>query len=658
MPIKRRWRSKRQKRKPCETPSAAQQQGDVDTRKEHAPAAAAVCAVCRRQTYGCVITCPCGRSMCHLCLQAAVTADVNRLKCPACPDTSLASTTRCFIGTVKNLWLSATSGTETDSCAQNRCPVHSRQAAELWCLLCDVQICLVCKLAEHEGHPTHSVTLVAAEAGKRVTDAASTRLRRYQDRLRTAVEETGQRREALAQMRQDVEDGIHRRHARLCRISNKLGSFHKQHALRGFIAEHRNSALLELEAMAVEAESCLVADDVRLQDELNVVANLQRRVKQSVGGADPLSVITLDREIEAAWSCDNIMIRLSKALPSYTYTLKHDFSNVDTDSEPFVKAFLSADVSKLKKCVDRFIGHATKTETPFPKTPIDVKVTPMFRCCEDPEAFVLSVCPTGAEKLAVSYSTSNDHTEGVTKSFFRDGRPSKSFDFGLCTLMRHENGVFFPGAYSRIQSVGLTWRTVWSKSGTKYTLIYVDSTGWFVASLFTLPSPFDKIFGRCLPASLNFPNVNAVAPLAFDVTRDGSLLAIVDLRNEDCSPLDNNLGRTDRVVRLISLCGEYQFTYNYEPPPAPAFLPSDVCFFSLQSRTVLLVSDMATSSIHVVAVIPLQQGKLTFQVCRFQRYLVADCENMERPTALNTDEKGFLWVACKGGQLLTVEPAT
>ena len=657
MPTKPRRCSKRQKRKPCETPSAAQQQDDVDTRKEHAPAAAAVCAVCRRQTHGCVITCPCGRSTCQLCLQAAVTADVNCLKCPACPDTSLASTTRWFIGTVKNLWLSATSGTEADSCAQNRCQVHSRQAAELWCLLCDVQVCLVCKLAEHEGHPTHSVKLLAAEAGKRVTDAGSTRLRRYEDRLRTAVEETGQRREALAQMRQDVEDGIHRRHARLSRISNKLSSFHKQRALRGFITEHRDSALLELEAMAVEAESCLVADEVRLQDELNVVAHLQRRVKQSVGGVDPVSVITLDREIEAAWSCDNIIIRLSKALPSYTYTLKHDFSNVDTDSEPLKKAFLSADVSKLKKCVDRFIGHATKTEIPFPKMPIDVKVTPMFRCCEDPEAFVLSVCPTGAEKLAVSYSTSNDHTEGVTKSFFRDGRPSKSFDFGLCTLIRHENGVFSALPFSSAQVLCWTVRSMWSKSGTKWTLSYGLGTTWILMSLFTLPSPFDKIFRRCLPTSL-IPEVDAVAPLAFDVTRDGSLLAIVDVRNKDCSPLDNNLGRTDRVVRLISLCGEHQFTDDYEPPPAPAFLPSDVCFFSLQGRMVLLVSDMATSSIHVVAVSPLQQGKLTVQVCRFQRYLVADCDIMERPTALNTDEKGLLWVSCKGGQLLTVEPAT
>ena len=349
------------------------------------------------------------------------------------------------------------------------------------------------------------------------------------------------------------------------------------------------------------------------------------------------------------------MIRRSKALPSLTYALEHDCSAKETLPGPLKKALLSADMSKLNKCVSRFMGHATETETPLPKMPLDVKVTPAFRCSEDPEAFVLSVCPAGAEKLAVSYSTSSDHTEGVTKSFFENGQLSKSFDFGLCTLMRHGNGVFFPCPYLKTRLFGMTYRFMWSKSGTKHALVYNYGTTWSLVSTFNLPSPFCKIFGRCLPAGLNFPQVDALAPLAFDVTKDGGLLAIVDVGSDICSPLENNLTTTDRVVRLISFSGEYQHTDHYKPP-APDFLPSDVCFFTLQGQTVLLVSDLATSSIHVLAVSPLCTGGIVFRVCRFQRYLVADCETMEQPTALNTDEKGHLWVACKGGQLLTVEP--
>lgn len=642
MPTKRRRRrSKRQKLNACErTESSLHAELSGDTRTKRTTTTTAVCAVCRRQNTCVIITCPCSHKVCELCLQTSAASDGNDVNCPACSDTPLASKASYFIGKVQNLWLSATAGKEADRVAQN-CTVHSQHAVEFWCLPCDVRVCPLCKLAEHEGHQTKSISLLAAEARHRVTDAGNERLRHYEDRLQAAVEDTKERREVLNEMGQDVLHTIHKRHARLLCI----------------IDEQRDSALLELEAMAVEAESSLDADEVRLHDELNVLAGLQHRVEQSVGDTDPSSVLLLDRELETAWGSDDIMVRRSKALPAHTYTLEHGYSTVNANAEPLKKTFPGTLVNKLKKCINQFIGHATKTKTLLLKMSLDMTVTPLFRCCKDPDAFVLSVCPIGAEKLAVSYSTSPDRAEGVTKSFFENGLPSKSFNFGLCTLMSSGNGMFHPCPYSKKQMLGMTLRLIWSKSENKSVLVYYPGTGWTFRSLFDLPAPFCKIFGRCLPASLRCPEVDAVAPLSFDATKDGALLAIVDVRSQSYSPLDNNLGKTDRVVKLISYSGDYTSTDDYVPPTQD-FLPSDVCFFSLQGQTVLLVSDMGANSIHVLTLSPRCVGEATFHVCQFQRYLVADCERMQQPTALNTDEKGRLWVACKGGQLLTVEPAT
>jgi hypothetical protein len=62
----------------------------------------------------------------------------------------------------------------------------------------------------------------------------------------------------------------------------------------------------------------------------------------------------------------------------------------------------------------------------------------------------------------------------------------------------------------------------------------------------------------------------------------------------------------------------------------------------------LLVADEGTDSIHVLRV---QDAKLL-------RYLAPGCPLVVQPTALNTDLTGQLWVACKGGVILTMKPVT
>nr|KAG5707563.1 hypothetical protein BaRGS_001111 [Batillaria attramentaria] len=75
---------------------------------------------------------------------------------------------------------------------------------------------------------------------------------------------------------------------------------------------------------------------------------------------------------------------------------------------------------------------------------------------------------------------------------------------------------------------------------------------------------------------------------------------------------------------------------TYSPPLTP-FRPSDVCFYNLGGQEVLLVADELNDAIHVV--------KTTSRSFEFDRYLSPGCPLLVRPTALNVDNKGCLWVA-------------
>ena len=124
---------------------------------------------------------------------------------------------------------------------------------------------------------------------------------------------------------------------------------------------------------------------------------------------------------------------------------------------------------------------------------------------------------------------------------------------------------------------------------------------------------------------------------AFDVDSSEKLFVVLEeSQTADC-------GRSVRLYRH----SQPDAVATYSPPVAPC-QPSDVCFYTLGGREVLLVTDELNDAIHVVEV---QDGQL-----RFARYLAAGCPLLVQPTALNTDTRGRLWVACRGGAILTLTP--
>jgi hypothetical protein len=76
----------------------------------------------------------------------------------------------------------------------------------------------------------------------------------------------------------------------------------------------------------------------------------------------------------------------------------------------------------------------------------------------------------------------------------------------------------------------------------------------------------------------------------------------------------------------------------------------DVCFWRFHDESKLLIADLTTDSIHVV--------DTTDNRLRFERYLAHGSGHLVRPTALNVDDKGRVWIGCDNGWVLRCETIT
>lgn len=581
----------------------------------------AVCALCYLPLSD-VTKFPCTHAVCEACLSGK---DRINWECPLCPfEDSAVSNVQVVIKRVKNLFVSAVAGLSNDANRSPyafKCPTHPSNTVQFFCSICDKMICPMCKLSEHEGHPTQSLTLMSASA-KESLPHATLRLKSYTQRLQTAKTVLTRHSQELDGERQEIEKQIIAAHAQL----------------QSLIDGYRDNALLELDTLTFDVESHLSANAIRLDEELKVVSELQCRAESALHQEDPSVLVSTDLEIKKDWNPATLAARERKLVPSCTYHLDYASScNVNA-----IKKFNRKPSQVLKtfeKHVKHFIGSATKIIKPVTSPGVEIKFA--FSCCEEQDVYVHSVCPAGDGKVAVSFGPSSDFLNRPgcgTKSFFEDGRPSKSFDFGLCTLLKAGNGTFNYMSFNK-QFLWNKYHILFCKSGKNYALTQFED--W--CAIMSLPSPMFWRFR--VPHVVMTIDRCAVQSLAFDVSSDGRVFAVIDCVHDKLKTLTDT---PTRVVHVYSLHENHIAVVAYKSPTR-SFLPSDVCFFNLQGREVLLVSDVTNDAIHVVHVDP---GSNT---CAFQAFLVCCSEQMHHPTSLNTDDRGRLWVGCRGGHLLNVE---
>ena len=543
---------------------------------------------------------PCYHTFCAGCIQNL--ADCHRdnptFPCPTCrKQTTLPS------GGVTALQSNFYISSDDLERARNGnlfCPIHIQWELELFCVPCDQAICVSCKLLDHESHQTVDLDK-ATELRKKGLTGVSSPAQNVLAELVQRVEAVNRRRQLLQDQKAAVEVAIHARHAAVIAAAD----------------EARDKELTSLQALNEKLEGGLAADLARLQENLDEARKLDQRLEHAVNITEGCELFTVIKEMKDVRVSEQPLAKLTS------------LGRADVlCSHPDLRCTITSDV--VTKCVRGFMG--TVVEEVKEKTHTDeVVVVERFRCGEEKDIEVYSLCPDDVGRVFLSFARRGSREDAPSEKFDKDGKH-------LSTMKKAAGKV--------------SWISIGEGD-----VVYLPPTGGLVFTPNKTLTPThirleNQLSGkadvlRVAVASRNpFTaesiyqfSINVGVHRAHDVDAIEHLLAVVA---EGHSP------DLQRKV-LIYQWSKKDAVAAYTPATA-AFQPTDVCFYELGGQQVLLVADEAGDCIHVLDVHQ-DDGAV-----RFLRYLAPGCSLLVQPTTLSVDQKGRLWVACRGGSILTMEP--
>ncbi|KAK7483415.1 hypothetical protein BaRGS_00025355 [Batillaria attramentaria] len=567
--------------------------GDTDRNQ------ALTCAMCL-DIYTSPKLLPCHHTFCQHCLEDLAFRYGNiKFPCPSCrketavpPGGVSAFDTNFYIDT-KDL---------ARARKRKLCMTHPNDDIDLFCVDCDLPVCLKCVMTKHKTHETQDLS----EAAER----AKFQLETEKYRLERCVGDVQKHVQLVTQEQQAVKD----KHAALvANIRNR------QATLKAAVDKYTDDALASLHNITTDITDTHKADLDCLQQNLQQLTKLQQRVQQAVDSGAGCEVVTVAREMRCGRDSKEAVQKLTT-------------KQMTTVCRPVIR--FSATQDAVFEPMRDYMGIAAKMEMAVSAP--EVTVMEQFRCREDPDTDVCHVCPMTDGQVWVSYEP-NMMREGSTSEKLRiDGEvvDTEELDFrARITMAPQKNGLnmyLSPEAgeiatFAKRTEPDLTRFLFLENYKTGQATVYAEQ----ILSDYPLKTKKDPQF-----------KVSCEAHRAFDVNSSKQLFVVL----EEADAADLEL--TQRTVRLYRKDKPHPFD-NYRSPVTP-FQPSDVCFYTLGGHEVLLVADELNDAIHVVNV---QDGRLSFA-----RYLAPGCPLLVQPTALNTDTRGRLWVACRGGTILTCTP--
>ena len=463
--------------------------------------------------------------------------------------------------------------------------------------MCDKPLCINCLLTEHKLHKIEDLH-AAADRKKNELKADLARLAQAVANMAERVGTTEREQKALLDKEKVVERNISERHATIVAAADKF----------------RDEALDSLRS---------VSADIRKR--------IDRILKQQRGNLDKLRKTRRDLDQAVRTGTDGEVIAVTKAMKSGCGS-KHSVRRLMTTqmigdlSRPVLHFNVTTDVMVQK--VGGFLGTVSRMDTKA--TVPEMTVTKRFRCGADTDTEIFSLCPVDEDppSVWVSYERRGLETEEApSEKFNEQGKllyTSTAFK-GKSSYKRYAKGEYMcTGPY--------TGGTIMSKSPT--------------AGGFRLESycSGEAIIRRVNVTSTHQYNIEKTAWFTIDV---GDRRAFdVDDTEQFFAVIEE--ARSPYVLRKVLLYRrpEKNACADYTPPTA-VFQPSDVCFCRMNGQQLLLVADELNDAIHVVG---LQNGLMVF-LC----WLAPGCPLLVQPTAMNSDASGRLWVACRGGNIITIE---
>ena len=570
----------------------------LDTESSSSRLKSMICAVCL-EIYRDPKFLPCHHTFCAGCVQSwadGYRGNEGKFPCPYCrKETSLPPGGVAALQS--NFYFS------TDDLERARegklCVTHNQKELEFFCVRCEEAICINCKLTNHEGHETQDLDKVVKLRKKQLIEQDSYRLKMAISLLERRINSARTEKSRVGNERERLESALRARHTTLMAIAD-------------LVMDEETTALNTLTA---STQTALDSELDELQKKLDEVTTLDKRLTDAISRGAGCELLTVAKELRDGRGSRQSIQLLTSSVPE---------TSVDRLDVSF-----NASSYAVMTGVRHFLGTVSKVTEADSRPEVVVSTQP-FRYGKgqgDVEAFCL--CALDNNEVRVMY-TQHDGSRKipVCDVFDENGKLINVIvEGGNLVSLKSVPEIFSKclylttgeGTYSKCANLELL-RLKNSSTGKAYVK----------RDIVLSEKPF-----KC--KDITEFSIKVGAHRAFDVDASEQLFVVLE---------EPNPPSKQRKVRLYRRGNEDAIdTYT---PPSASCQPSDVCFYRLGGRQVLLVSDEGSDAIHVVHV---QDAALIF-MC----YLAPGFSFLVKPTALNTDAWGRLWVACKGGMVLTMTP--
>ena len=539
----------------------------------------------------------CHHSFCCQCIQqVADRYKLGTFPCPSCR--ALINLPPGGVAALQtNFYLPEAKRHAGEAQSRDRCKTHAKKEVEFYCEACDKPICLNCKLTQHEGHRTTDISK-AAKSKRQDLRIDHDRFKRAVSTVKGQVAGRQEELRALQQKKQALKADIERRHQL---IVNAADSWQQE-------------AIQSLHSVTAEIEGDVSKQLTQRQRQLDSILDIQQQLQDAIHSGTDCDVISMSKKMKSRhgsqWNVDKMTSQENKVIV-----------------RPVLQFNATADVM-VEKTRD-YLGSVKKMEMTV--TQDDVTAKERFTCSVEPGLDVFSLCHRDKKPpvVCISYDAKTlPKSDMPRKSFKETGEcvsTSRGKEVGRLTYRRHAKGrcmflTLQPGRF-RTYSKSLTAAHFRLKN-------YLTGQAKIIREKVLSTKPI------VTELQTHF-SINVGPHRTFDVDETEQRFVVVEDAQPPCMWRSVRLYRRPQDTAVA--------TYS---APTATFQPSDVCFYRLGGQPVLLITDELNDAIHVVNV---QDDSMTFQ-----RYLCAGCPLLVQPTAINVDVSGRLWVACRGGRVVTL----
>ncbi|KAK7088301.1 tripartite motif-containing protein 59-like [Littorina saxatilis] len=481
--------------------------------------------------------------------------------------------------------------------SEEMCSIHRKKELEFYCVRCQEAICINCKMTKHEQHQTDDLHTAIQHKHKELL-TKKTLLQKAEKHLRESLKTTRAEQQALLDKKAAVEKNIRDRHAVMVAAADKF----------------RDEALGSLCSVSTDIDSDIAQILEQQEGDMEKLLDIQRQVERACNSGRLSDVISVVQEMKTGRGSEQAVNKLTS-------------QGLKTVYRPVLCFKITGDV--MLQTTRDFMGTVTKMEMEVAAP--EVRVVKRFPCGQEAGIEVFSLCHVDKDPpgVWVSYERCQLKKDAPVKLYSEDGQYKQtSVKVGKMSNKRYAKGKSMSPAH---------------RAG------YIDT---HCKSLTTAHIMMNNLSGKAVVATARVIStdpvqvehktqftINVGAHRAFDVDDTEQFFVVVE---------EPQLPDVWRKVKLYRRPGADAISTYSPPAHLKCCQPSDVCFYRLGGQHVLLVTDEENDAIHVVDV---SGGCL-----RFVRYLAPGCPWLIQPTAITVDVSARLWLACRGGTIICMEP--